>query len=489
MNNFIFCKFLNDIPPRFRLNSAEKNNFGSDFDKNDKKFIVSFVSVFNVNCRIVCETFGISVTSLNRWKAEFSSKIDPLDLLRDPSPVSTAEAVAVQWEPTVSADPPEPLLPQQGKRETGVGTDAVLYTDADTFTDNQIFVSMARKARKPFEDLGDKSRSLLLKAATNNVKNYFFNDLLLVSSYSFTDKQIIFSQIIRSLVETMNYKFILTKILATFSATLTSLIKEKKTTEIIRLLSLLYPSFTRSEASLSLQIPISQYLWTKVHKHCLTFGPGRDQTILFKQTRATCSMNLLRSTVSWLFAQGYFKPLAFGVHSLKDSQNIKHTLPNYIRIPTKIKIFNDYHFAFSSKRLSKVLLYKLLNIIGKSNDKLLSALDTFSCRYGDGTFLLLREFIPRIVVEEKKQTYLLSLASSIQLFLKYNYKTHLSENSTEICSNFPYLFGEINLPQKTVCKDCSSIMKLFSILINTIDELSMDYINLHLRPNSKENLK
>jgi hypothetical protein len=105
MNNFIFCKFLNDIPPRFRLNSAEKNNFGSDFDKNDKKFIVSFVSVFNVNCRIVCDTFGISVTSLNRWKAEFSSKIDPLDLLRDPSPVSTAEAVAVQWEPTVSRIP------------------------------------------------------------------------------------------------------------------------------------------------------------------------------------------------------------------------------------------------------------------------------------------------------------------------------------------------------------------------------------------------
>jgi hypothetical protein len=145
LNKDFLCSFLDDIPERFLLQNGLSKSSTLPFDENEKKFIVTFVSLFNVDAQKLCNSFGVSYSTFKHWKKFYHSLFSPMDLLERQessfsSPVSTAEAVAVQWEPAVSADPPEPLLPQQGKRETGVGTDAVLYTDADTFTDNQIHI-------------------------------------------------------------------------------------------------------------------------------------------------------------------------------------------------------------------------------------------------------------------------------------------------------------------------------------------------------------
>jgi hypothetical protein len=229
-------------------------------------------------------------------------------------------------------------------------------------------------------------------------------------------------------------------------------------------------------------------LWTKVHKHCLSFGPEQDEITLFKQSRSTCSSAVLTSTISWLFSGNYFKPLAYGVPTVKDSQQKKHILSSYICLSSKKQMCRDYYFSFPSKRMPINLFYNLISIFGKKNDNYWQHWILFHVGT-DGTFTRLQGFICRVVFNENKRSFLLSLVSSIQMFLKKNYKKHLSEISPETCANLPFIFGEQDLQERKLCTNCASIVLMFATIKNLINDLTPDEIKLYLQPNSKDDLQ
>jgi hypothetical protein len=181
-------------------------------------FLVKFSFIFNVDSVKLCARYNIPLRNFNSWKSKSNLAFDAFELLDNvSSPVSTAEAA------TVCADPTEPPLRQQWKQETGVGTEVVLHTDNFTQMEKNIWNSP--KPRKPFQELGERSRRNLLVAATNHLKNFFNNDLILLSNYPPEEKEIIFYEIIQSLYQPPEEKNLLKEFLETFSLTLKTLLQ------------------------------------------------------------------------------------------------------------------------------------------------------------------------------------------------------------------------------------------------------------------------
>jgi hypothetical protein len=84
----------------------------------------------------------------------------------------------------------------------------------------------------------------------------------------------------------------------------------------------------------------------------LQYGAGKLETsVKYKQSRSRAKRADIEQAVSFLLANGYYKAIAYDVHSVKNSTDEKIVLPNYIRIFTKIKIFKDYSHSLLSKTL------------------------------------------------------------------------------------------------------------------------------------------
>jgi hypothetical protein len=81
LNKDFLCSFLDDIPERFLLQNGLSKSSTLPFDENEKKFIVTFISLFNVDAQKLCNSFSVSYSTFKHWKKFYHSLFSPMDLL------------------------------------------------------------------------------------------------------------------------------------------------------------------------------------------------------------------------------------------------------------------------------------------------------------------------------------------------------------------------------------------------------------------------
>ncbi len=205
-------------------------------------------------------------------------------------------------------------------------------------------------------------------------------------------------------------------------------LKLKLTSNLAQILSLFYTVFTRNELNIALSswnCQISEYYWHKAHLHRLQYGPGISEKKRFIRSNSRTTILTIQQAVQFAKQKKYFKPLAFGVHKVKLSNGNKETLPNYIRKVPKGKVWMDYRtYPSLDTKVSRSTFYRILDTIGSEDDKLLTALDSYSIKYGQDNFLSAINFIKLITFNKPDQKNdLIAKVHSIELYLKYDFVT------------------------------------------------------------------
>lgn len=135
--------------------------------------------------------------------------------------------------------------------------------------------------------------------------------------------------------------------------------------DYVKLLSLLFETFTLKELNQLLSaadIRISQYHWRMAHLHLVKYRAGLTRTSRFKRSNTRVRVSTIQKAVSFAKSPMFYKPNSYGTHRRKFSNSTQVVLPTFTRLKDKKKIFSFCKARCLSRR-SIFIIFLMLSAI------------------------------------------------------------------------------------------------------------------------------
>lgn len=485
MNHLLQCNIVNIPPQRILLKLSNKDYQLLNIQENEKEYLVKLVNTFNVDGKELCSKLDIPYRTFQSWKSSLNKdyrSMDPLKLLQTiPHQQIVQNSEKESFTPSSSTCPPNP-------------------------TEKKIIVR-----RKLF---GERALSSQLKIINKLRSDY--NEFLASHRFSkeFGDFHLLINELEAKFAGDETQP--LSSIFKTFSYSIKTALELKNTELVIQLLSLLSSIFQRKELNnLLTGINISRRLYTLANRHAKNYLPGFPPQLRHPRCHLRFTIADINNSIKFLFQSNIYRSKAFGTHIVRDSKGVKHSLPNYIRNFTFKEVWEKYKNHFSpvpsislsasisssstsssssnsvnGNRISRRLLYKLMSLIGKSKKVAITATDTSAMKNGTLNFKRLKSFMMVILsLNPIKKKEIIDSINSLELYLKYDYKNHQSEENQCICGSFKYIFGEETINSTSgICDNCRKIMTLMLDCKSAIENIPQQLLS-SLQPNTKGDLR
>ena len=173
---------MNNIPPIFRLNAPEKDLSEHLFSKEEKKFLVNFVSTFNVDGKRVCSIYNLSYDALYSLKKKYPANFDPISLLNEDFSIRNSSVVTLSSEKKSTPD-------------TSKLSSLTTTSKPSTTTNDQIKIR-----RKPFSQTTAKNQRKVVSELSSSISRYTLVSDPLIQGYPQNEKEEIFQASLRGLL-------------------------------------------------------------------------------------------------------------------------------------------------------------------------------------------------------------------------------------------------------------------------------------------------
>ena len=175
---------------------------------------------------------------------------------------------------------------------------------------------------------------------------------------------------------------------------------------------------------------------------------------------------LIESFLDFICSDDYLQDVAYGTRNLNIAKGAMITIPNNIRLANHSKIIDDYKKMCENenlKSLSESTCYKILKDCGASFSKCLKGLDSMLAD-GMDAFDEIEKILYKLMdytIEHDQITALISLMKLSRDYLQFDFKKHISFESTctDHCAAYALDFTELckNHLHTRYCLKCNTL--------------------------------